>query len=63
MPSSRREWIWMPINKKIIKLIKDADCSENMRNLMIEILKTEDNGSYKYTSDYDKLIKKYLNSD
>lgn len=52
----------MPISNKIIKHIKALDEDDSMKKLMLDILKEEDKGVYKFKEKYISLINKYLES-
>ena len=50
----------MSISTKILTEINDLSISEDEKMLMKDILKIEDNGSNRFSKDYDELIEKYL---
>ena len=50
----------MPISEKIIKRVKDANVTVKEKELMLEILKVEDKGVFRYSADYEKIIKDYI---
>lgn len=50
----------MPISEKIIKRVKDANVTAKEKELMLEILKVEDKGVFRYNADYEKIIKDYI---
>lgn len=50
----------MPISEKIIKRVDDANATAKEKELMIEILKVEDKGVFRYSADYEKIIKDYV---
>lgn len=50
----------MPISEKIIKRVKDANVTAKEKELMLEILKVEDKGVFRYSADYEKIIKDYI---
>ena len=50
----------MPISEKIIKRVNDANATAKEKELMIEILKVEDKGVFRYSADYEKIIKDYI---
>ena len=51
----------MPISEKILKQVETAKASEDEKKLMLAILQIEDKGSFRYTDDYEKIIKDYVN--
>ena len=50
----------MPISEKIIKRVIDANATVKEKDLMLEILKVEDKGVFRYSADYEKIIKDYI---
>jgi hypothetical protein len=50
----------MPISEKIISRVKCANATAKEKELMIEILKVEDKGVFRYSADYEKIIKEYI---
>jgi len=50
----------MPISEKIIKRVKDANVTAKEKELMLEIFKVEDKGVFRYSADYEKIIKDYI---
>lgn len=52
----------MPISEKIIKRINDANALDMEKEVMLEILKVEDKGVFRYSADYDKIIKEYIST-
>ena len=44
----------MPISEKIIKRVKDANVTAKEKELMLEILKVEDKGAFRYSADYEE---------
>ena len=50
----------MPISEKIIKRVKDANVTAKEKELMLEILKVEDKGVFRYSADYEKIIMDYI---
>lgn len=50
----------MSISTKILTEIKNLSISEDEKMLMKDILKIEDNGSNRFSKDYDELIEKYI---
>jgi len=50
----------MPISEKIIKRVNDANATGKEKDLMLEILKVEDKGVFRYSADYERIIKDYI---
>ena len=50
----------MPISEKIIEQVSSSDISENEKSLILALLKVEDNGIFRFNSEYEKLINSYL---
>ncbi len=50
----------MPISEKIIKQVNGANATAKEKELMLEILKVEDKGVFRYSADYEKIIKDYI---
>jgi len=50
----------MPISEKITAMINDLRITEDEKNLMLEILEVEDRGVYRYTAEYEKIIKDFI---
>ena len=50
----------MPISEKIIEQVSSSDISENEKSLILALLKVEDDGIFRFNSEYEKLIKSYL---
>lgn len=50
----------MPISEKILKMINNSETTQEEKKLMQEILLVEDKGTFRYQSDYETLIKKYI---
>ena len=50
----------MPISKKIINEIEKMDETDEMKELMTDILVLEDNGVKRWTNDYDKMIDEFI---
>ncbi len=50
----------MPISEKILNQVNECDAKEEEKELMRQILQIEDKGSFRYQSDYEAIIKKYL---
>ena len=62
MNSKRKGWIWMSISTKILNEIDNLPISKDEKKLMEDILGIEDNGSNRFSKDYDELIEKYIKS-
>lgn len=50
----------MPISKKIIDKVDALEITEAERALMMEILKIEDKGSFRFEAVYEKAVKDYI---
>ena len=50
----------MPISEKIIEQCSSSDISENEKSLILALLKVEDDGIFRFNSEYEKLINSYL---
>ena len=50
----------MPISEKIIEQVSSSDISENEKSLILALLKVEDDGIFRFNSEYEKLITSYL---
>ena len=50
----------MPISEKIIEQVSSSDISENEKSLILALLKVEDDGIFRFNSEYEKLINSYL---
>ena len=50
----------MPISEKIIEPVSSSDISENEKSLILALLKVEDDGIFRFNSEYEKLINSYL---
>ena len=50
----------MPISKKIIDKVDALEITEAERALMMEILKIEDKGSFRFETVYEKAVKDYI---
>ena len=50
----------MSISKKILTEIEHLTIPQEDRQLMTDILKVEDNGSNRFSKDYDDLVEKYI---
>ena len=50
----------MPISEKIIEQVSSSDISENEKCLILALLKVEDDGIFRFNSEYEKLINSYL---
>lgn len=50
----------MPISEKIINRINGTNATAAEKELMLEILKVEDKGVFRYSADYEKIIKDYI---
>ena len=50
----------MPISEKIIEQVSSSDISENEKSLILALLKVEDDGIFRFISEYEKLINSYL---
>lgn len=50
----------MPISEKIINRVNGANATAKEKELMLEILKLEDKGVFRYNTDYEKIIKDYI---
>lgn len=50
----------MPISEKIIEQVSSFDISENEKSLILALLKVEDDGIFRFNSEYEKLINSYL---
>mgnify|MGYP000947003577 CR=1 FL=1 len=50
----------MPISEKIINRVNDTNATAKEKELMLEILKVEDKGVFRYSADYEKIIKDYI---
>lgn len=50
----------MPISEKIIEQVSSSDISENEKSLILALLKVEDDGLFRFNSEYEKLINSYL---
>lgn len=60
--SEEEGWIWMSISIKILAEIDDLPISKEDKKLMEDILRIEDNGSNRFSKDYDDLVEKYIKS-
>jgi len=58
--SEEKGWIWMSISTKILAEIDNLPISEEDKKLMEDILRIEDNGSNRFSKDFDDLIDKYI---
>lgn len=52
----------MPISEKIIEQVSSSDISENEKSLILALLKVEDDGIFRFNSEYEKLINSYLDN-
>ena len=50
----------MPFSEKIIEQVSSSDISENEKSLILALLKVEDDGIFRFNSEYEKLINSYL---
>lgn len=50
----------MPISEKIRTQVEKTEATPAQKGLMMEILQLEDKGSYRYRTEYESLIKKYI---
>ena len=50
----------MPISEKIRTQVEKTEATPAEKGLMMEILQLEDKGSYRYRTEYESLIKKYI---
>ena len=50
----------MPISEKIIEQVSSSDISENEKSLILALRKVEDDGIFRFNSEYEKLINSYL---
>ena len=50
----------MPISEKIIEQVSSSDISENEKSIILALLKVEDDGIFRFNSEYEKLINSYL---
>ena len=50
----------MPISEKIIEQVSSSDISENEKSLILALLKVDDDGIFRFNSEYEKLINSYL---
>ena len=50
----------MPISEKIIEQVSSSDISENEKSLILALLKVEDDGIFRFNSEFEKLINSYL---
>ena len=50
----------MPISEKIIEQVSSLDISGNEKSLILALLKVEDDGRFRFNSEYEKLINSYL---
>ena len=50
----------MPISEKIIEQVSSSDISENEKSLILALLKVEDDGIFRFNTEYEKLINSYL---
>lgn len=50
----------MPISEKIIEQVSSSDISENEKSLILALLNVEDDGIFRFNSEYEKLINSYL---
>lgn len=50
----------MPISENIIEQVSSSDISENEKSLILALLKVEDDGIFRFNSEYEKLINSYL---
>lgn len=50
----------MPISEKIINRVNGANATAKEKELMLEILKIEDKGVFRYSADYEKIINDYI---
>ena len=50
----------MPISQKIIDRVRDATPSPGLQELMLKILRIEDNGVSRFEAEYDKAIKMFI---
>ena len=50
----------MSINKNILMEIEGLDISREAKDAIIDILKVEDNGTNRYSSDYETIIAAYV---
>ena len=50
----------MSISEKIIDKIKSSETKQSEQELMIQILQIEDKGTYRYQTEYESIIKKYI---
>lgn len=50
----------MPISENIVERVNNTDASEAEKTLMMEILRIEDKGAFRFEQDYEKAIKAYL---
>ena len=50
----------MRISSKIEKRIEALSASEEFKRLMLDILRIEDDGVYRFKGEYEKLINEYI---
>ncbi len=50
----------MPISDKIMQEISKSHTTEDEKKLMYNVLKIEDQGIFRFTVEYEKLIKAYI---
>lgn len=50
----------MPISDKIMQEISKSHATEDEKRLMYDVLKIEDQGIFRFTVEYEKLIRAYI---
>lgn len=50
----------MPISEKIMNKIKLSGANYSEQELMLKILRIEDRGTFRYQTEYEAIIKKYV---
>lgn len=50
----------MPISEKIMNKIKLSGANDSEQELMLKILRIEDRGTFRYQTEYEAIIKKYV---
>ena len=50
----------MPISKKIVEKIQNLNVDENFKVMMLDILRDEDSGVYRFKAEYEKHVNDYL---
>ena len=52
----------MPISQKIKDQIKKTKATKREKELMLELLEIEDQGTYRYEAEYEKKIRNFIQS-